>query len=299
MNKKFFKINILTMVFVLTMSINCFSFDTNLNSDNLILVNYQYPVSKDYKPLDEVDIANYVNSTKSKMILRESAAQELIKMFNDMKKENINLYAISGYRSFDYQKNLFENAIKKQMKNGLSYEQAEQKVKTVNAKPGTSEHQLGLAIDVSNNFSLSQDFENTDAGAWIKQNCYDYGFIVRYPNDKTDITKIIYEPWHLRYVGLAHAKYMQQNNLSLEEYIDVLKEQKIIEQKVDNFTYKIYYTTNVLDEFDNIIDVSEDNTGGFIITTRFINNDTIKQHLKSISKNYCLKIWKRCSDGLA
>jgi D-alanyl-D-alanine carboxypeptidase len=85
--------------------------------------------------------------------------------------------------------------------------------------PGASEHQSGLALDVTIDGTLRQSFGETKAGKWIADNCQRFGFILRYPQDKTGVTQIIYEPWHLRYVGVPHAAFMKEMNLCLEEYI--------------------------------------------------------------------------------
>lgn len=122
------------------------------------------------------------------------------------------LYAQSGYRSYSYQTTLYNNQISKQ--GGNKY-----KAGTISAIPGTSEHQMGLAIDVSTDGNLGQSFGNTAQGKWLAANCYKYGYILRYPAGKERITGIIYEPWHFRYVGKEVATAMKNEGITtLEEY---------------------------------------------------------------------------------
>jgi D-alanyl-D-alanine carboxypeptidase len=106
--------------------------------------------------------------------------------------------------------------------NGLSEEKATEKAATMVARPGTSEHNLGLAVDIN---SVETSFENSKAFKWLQENAEDFGFVLRYPKDKKAITKIIYEPWHYRYVGVEHAKEMNRLGMCLEEYIEYLKAQ--------------------------------------------------------------------------
>ena len=138
-------------------------------------------------------------------------------------EEGVNVYAISAYRSYERQQTLFKNRVDRCIReDGLSQEEAIEKAGTIVAVPGTSEHQVGLAIDFN---SVEQSFESTKAGKWLAENCWDYGFILRYPTDKTELTGIIYEPWHFRFVGVKHAKKMKELNMCLEEYVEYLKAQ--------------------------------------------------------------------------
>ena len=106
----------------------------------------------------------------------------------------------------------------------LTYDQAAEKAKTINAYPGTSEHELGLAADIvtPSYQSLDSGYDQTDAFKWLVEHCADYGFILRYPKEKQDITKIIYEPWHYRYVGQEDAKIIMESGVTLEEYLGIL-----------------------------------------------------------------------------
>ena len=120
--------------------------------------------------------------------------------------------AHSGYRSYRTQKTMYYNRLEKN----------KGKDDGVVAYPGSSDHQTGLGIDVINKAGIgkkfTEAFAKTKEGKWLQENCWDYGFIIRYQKDKEEITKIIYEPWHLRYVGVQVAQYMHENNLSLEEF---------------------------------------------------------------------------------
>lgn len=163
--------------------------------DNILIVNKTYSLPKSYNPNKLLD--EFTNNF------------ELMK--NDALKDNIKLYIISGYRSYDKQKELYNNYVKK---DGVI------KADTYSARSGHSEHQSGLAADIN---SLYQSFENTKEGIWLNNNCYKYGFIIRYPKGKEEITGYIYEPWHIRYVGKKIAKklYNKGNWISLEEYFNI------------------------------------------------------------------------------
>ena len=135
----------------------------------------------------------------------------------DMRDQGIkNIWAQSTYRSIEYQKGLYEKSINKYLKQGKSQEEAQKLTDEYINRPGTSEHHLGLAVDFNN---VDEGFENTKAYKWLLENASDYGFILRYPKEKEDITGIEYEPWHWRYVGPEHAKKMKEQNLCLEEYV--------------------------------------------------------------------------------
>ena len=116
------------------------------------------------------------------------------------------------------------------MQQGMTREEAEEKTREYYTEPGHSEHHSGLALDILTEeyqrdvYTLDDRFAQTDGYAWLVEHCTDYGFILRYPEDKTQITQINYEPWHYRYVGKEHAAYMKEHGLCLEEYINLLRE---------------------------------------------------------------------------
>ena len=140
--------------------------------------------------------------------------RKLVKAFNKMKKdalkEEINLKILSGFRSFDRKKEIYNNYIKEDPKNADNY----------SARPGHSEHQSGLAIDINN---ASDAFINSNEANWLDRNVYKYGFILRYPKNKSNITGYKYEPWHYRYVGKKLAKKLYNNGLweTMEEYFGI------------------------------------------------------------------------------
>ena len=188
--------------------------DMNVSDWRLILVNRDYILPDGYKPTLE----NAVDSGYSDIYLDERVAPYYNEMYKAAYADGIHLVPISGYRSVDRQKNNFERKINTYIDAGYSKVEATQKAATIILPPGTSEHNAGLAMDIC---SLEQNFENTKEFKWLCENAADYGFILRYPEDKQDITKIIYEPWHWRYVGVDAAKEMQASGECLEEYLGV------------------------------------------------------------------------------
>ena len=151
------------------------------------------------------------------------AIDELNKMMSEMRKDGItNVWVQSSYRSVAKQKELYEDSVKKYMKQGKSRAEAEKLTEKLINKPGSSEHNLGLAVDFN---KVENKFKNTQGYKWLIKNAEKYGFILRYPEDKVSITGIDYEPWHWRYVGVEHAKEMNKFNMCLEEYIEYLKKQ--------------------------------------------------------------------------
>ena len=167
-----------------------------------------------------------VNSAGYKFDAR--AAEDLKAMLEAARSEGLSPMICSSYRSWERQNTLFDKQVVKQQNLGLPYEEAYEKAKTVVAFPGTSEHQTGLAADIvaTSHQMLDDSQEQTAEQQWLMEHCWEYGFILRYPKDKSDITGIIYEPWHYRYVGHEVAQYIHENSLCLEEYDELLAEQK-------------------------------------------------------------------------
>jgi zinc D-Ala-D-Ala carboxypeptidase len=191
------------------------------NSANVMaLVNKEFYLPADYIPGDLVrpNVAfSFGDVETEKSLLRMEAALALEKMFSEAATNGIELYAISGYRSFSRQQSLFNAEIDR-----VGIEKAEQAV----AIPGASEHQSGLAMDISsqsNKFYLNEAFENTPEGKWLKDQAHRFGFVLRYPKEKIDITNYMYEPWHYRYVGVKAATIMYKHNWTLEEYFNEVK----------------------------------------------------------------------------
>lgn len=184
----------------------------------MVLVNTDHPLSESYDPPLEV-----VQGEKQ---FDARAASHFKDMLKAAEKDGIMLYVVSTYRTITYQKNLFEKDVKKYMAQGMSREAAEQETAKNIAIPGTSEHNLGLAADiVSSDWyhthdDLTEDFEDTPAFDWLSANADKYGFILRYPKGKESVTKIVYEPWHYRYVGVENAAVIKKSGLCLEEYME-------------------------------------------------------------------------------
>ena len=130
-------------------------------------------------------------------------------------------FLCSAYRTQETQQSLYDNKVQRLMNSGMGEEEAKVEAAKAVAIPGTSEHQLGLAVDLvdANMQDLTDEQENTETQKWLMANSWRYGFIHRYPNDKTDITGIIYEPWHYRYVGKAAAQDIFNRDITLEEYV--------------------------------------------------------------------------------
>lgn len=194
-----------------------------LNSDfsNLLLVNGNNPLPEDYDYegnltiIDQKYLCGYRNQMDKDAYIFAKA------MLDAAWKDNVELYILSPYRSFSTQSALFENEVKTHLNGSTTWEQAEIKASAEVARPGTSEHHTGLAVDFN---SVETHFEDTEAFLWLKEHGEEYGFIMRYAEDKQDLTGVIYEPWHWRFVGIKHAKEINRLGMCLEEYIEYLKQ---------------------------------------------------------------------------
>ena len=179
---------------------------TNLNKID-ILVNKDNYLPNDYVPDNLVEVTDNYDYT-GKLLVKE-AFDNYKEMKKDLENNNLKLRIISAFRSYQYQLELYG---KYKEKDG------EELADTYSARAGYSEHQTGLSIDVDNTKVYYEDFENTEEFKWMQENSYKYGYILRYPKDKEDITGYKYESWHYRYVGKKIAKYIHDNNICLEEY---------------------------------------------------------------------------------
>ena len=179
----------------------------NLNT-NLLLVNKYNYLTEDYVPNNLENIST--TYARSGMQLVKEAKEAFETLSENAKKEGMNVIAMSSYRSYDYQVNLYNNYVAQDGKEAAD---------KYSARPGYSEHQTGLAVDVYNLDLPYTSFEETEEFTWMQENAYKYGFILRFPKDKVDITGYQYESWHYRYVGKKVAKEIKDNNLTLEEYI--------------------------------------------------------------------------------
>lgn len=183
---------------------------------NLTLVNFENALPEDFAPesLGEID-----NGYEADSRIVDAAKQ----MIADAREDNVRIIALSAFRDYEYQKDLYDNKVQRlQQEKGYSVKKAREEAGTVVAYPGTSEHQLGLALDLvdARHVELDESQEDTAAYKWLYEHCHEYGFIVRYPNGKTDITGIIYEPWHFRYVGVEAATTIMNDQITLEEYLE-------------------------------------------------------------------------------
>ncbi len=189
-----------------------------------VLVNDDNYISDDYQLVCLVNMKDYCDASvvkiKGSEILAEKyAVDALLVMLRDAQAQGYKNWQVNaGYRSINYQQELFDERVYAYRQEGMSGQQARAKVRQTVADPGSSEHHTGLAFDVA--VTGEPSFGATKHSVWLKEHCWEYGFILRYPADKTHITKISHEPWHIRYVGTAHSLIMRDENLCLEEYID-------------------------------------------------------------------------------
>lgn len=202
--------------------------DIDLDPDSrTVLVNKMYPLESDYKADDlrNVEVPFSISYQDEKRMLREEAACALEAMFASAKKSGCDLIGVSGFRSYQRQKAIYNNNL---VTKGYDH------TNKYSARPGRSEHQTGWAIDLSCDSvggNLTDAFIDTTEGQWVAQNCYRFGFIIRYPKDKEEITGYSYEPWHVRYVGYDLAKYLYDNNITLDEYYGYKADLDVIEQE--------------------------------------------------------------------
>lgn len=179
---------------------------------SLVLVNKNHPIADDYT----FELGYIAGS----MQCDERVIPYLYSMLDAALKDGINLTVCSPYRNDNRQEMLFERKVSKYMSQGYSYMDSYKLASQAVTIPGSSEHQIGLAFDMltPGYSSLDEGFASTFAGQWLQEHSYEYGFIIRYPAGKEEITGIEYEPWHLRYVGINAAKIMNQEELTLEEF---------------------------------------------------------------------------------
>lgn len=191
------------------------SFD--FTSWNLILANPDNALPENFSPtLKTVTLNGYKATLDARII------EPYTKMINDAKKDGITLISRSTYRGIKEQSGYFYARIEQYKKQGMTAEQAWAKTATIIAVPGTSEHHTGLAADITTPSynQLDAGYEKTAAAKWLKEHCHEYGFILRYPKDKKDITKIIFEPWHFRYVGTDAAQIIMSEGICYEEFVE-------------------------------------------------------------------------------
>jgi len=205
--------------------------------------------------------------------LQSVARDAFVQMLKSMEEDGIyGLRLQSAYRSYSYQQAVFNQREKELKAKGHSKSEAENMASKSIQPPGASEHQLGLSLDVSIDGKLTQAFGETKAGKWLEEHSHKYGFVIRYPSSKTEITQIIYEPWHLRYVGTPHSTIMKNLVLTLEEYLSYIKQINMYIFWEENCDYYFLLYSNSLPEVlpPGTIDISAFTSGEteYIITTR-------------------------------
>ena len=209
----------LILLLVLILGIGCAYFAKNSSGTsctydpanwNLVLVNRKHPIPKNYK------VGKLVTLSDGQKVSAK-IYPSLQQMFDDARATGLQLFVASGYRTQAYQQKLLDEKYDEYKNDGYSRAEAKKKAEAWVAVPGTSEHQLGLAVDINADTSVCSKDAVYD---WLDQNSYKYGFIHRYPSDKTDITGVINEPWHYRYVGVEAATEIHEKGITLEEYLD-------------------------------------------------------------------------------
>ncbi|WP_242309067.1 M15 family metallopeptidase [Bacillus cereus group sp. BfR-BA-01524] len=227
---------------------------------DLLLVNRDYPVKKDSIRSDIINVNHNNELVRGYVIfdrnlrLSKDVVKKFLNVVDAAGKESVNHFLISsGYRDFQEQKQLYE-------KMGSDY-----------ALPaGYSEHNLGLSLDIG---STQKKMEKAPEGKWIEENVWKHGFVLRYPKNKSNITGIQYEPWHIRYVGLPHSAIMQKKNFTLEEYLEFLKEEKEVSTEVEGKKYTVSYykvseNTKVNVPANKQYEISGNNMDGVIVTVQ-------------------------------
>ncbi len=179
----------------------------NLNKINILVNKHNY-LKEDYVPENLKSLSSTYALSNMKMV--EEAANAFESLSKDASKENYKIIAMSTYRSYEYQVDLYNKYVKSDGKDAAD---------TYSGRPGNSEHQTGLAVDVYNQTETYTNFEKTKEYNWMQENAYKYGFILRFPKGKENETGYEFESWHYRYVGKDIAKYIHKHNITLEEYI--------------------------------------------------------------------------------
>ncbi len=191
------------------------------NTWAMFLVNGKNPVSEEY--CDNIE-TSFVYSSWRDYYMDSRVSEYLKQMIADAADDGINLIVVSAYRTIQYQQNNFDNSVQDRIDNqGMTYEEAYADTLKEVQLPGYSEHNAGVAADIMSDECVSMDddsFKNTKAYAWLMEHAADYGFILRYPEGKEDITDIIYEPWHYRFVGVYYAKLLTERGITMEEYFE-------------------------------------------------------------------------------
>lgn len=197
--------------------------EVQVNIDNewaMFLVNNQNPLPDNYDSIIETEL---VYTSYREYYMDARMADYMKRMLADAEKDGINLKVVSAYRTIEYQQQNFENSVQDRIAKGMTEEEAREDTAREVAFPGKSEHNAGLSADIMSDEYESMDddgFKDTKAYAWLSEHAAEYGFILRYPENKEHITNIIYEPWHYRFVGVYYANEIKDSGLCLEEYFE-------------------------------------------------------------------------------
>lgn len=235
--------------------------DEQVTQGNLVLVNKDHPLDPAAVPTDivnlfqEQDLMNGYVVLDNTIRLSRSVAERFGDMIQAAGEDGVNHFMISsGYRDESEQEVLYREK-------GADYA----------LPPGYSEHNLGLSMDIG---STQKAIDQSPEGKWLKKHAWAHGFILRYPQDKTDVTGIQYEPWHFRYVGLPHSMIMHELDFTLEEYLDFLKEKKTYKATVNGKAYEIEYVpvqakeTEIEVPAGSEYEISGNNIDGMIVTVQ-------------------------------
>jgi len=198
----------------------------------LILVNKAYPLAADYEPYDLAPIGYFApDRSAESRYMRAEAAVHFRAMVEAAKEKGLEIVMTTAYRSYNFQEILY---------NGYVAQKGEAAANLTSARPGQSEHQTGLAVDLSSpaiDYELSYEFGTIAEGRWLVENAYKYGFIIRYPKGKEAETGYSYEPWHIRYVGKTAAAEIFEQSISLEEYLAAREEGKALTGKSNSILH--------------------------------------------------------------
>lgn len=180
---------------------------------SLILINKKHHIPDDY----DFELSTIKGAIKSDV----RVTRHVLDMIRGAEEDGVKLYICSPYRDMEKQEKLFDKKVKSYLRKGYEFDEAYELASQTVAIPGTSEHQVGLAFDfITDGYTiLEAGFAETEAGMWLRENAADYGFILRYPENKEAITEIEFEPWHYRYVGVDAAHEIMDRGLCLEEYV--------------------------------------------------------------------------------
>lgn len=240
--------------------------DEQVTRGNLVLVNKDHPLDPEAVPKDIVTLFENQDLMYGYVVLdntirlSRSVAENFRNMIEAAGEDGVNRFMISsGYRDEDEQEQLYREK-------GSDYA----------LPPGYSEHNLGLSMDIG---STQQSIDQSPEGKWLKEHVWAHGFILRYPQDKTEITGIQYEPWHFRYAGQPHSMIMKELNLTLEEYLDYLKDQSSYRTTVEGKEYEIKYVPVTSKDMEIEIpagseyEISGNNIDGIIVTVLLSKDD--------------------------